>query len=169
MIRKKMRIGVLSDTHIPLNAQKVPKEVLQGLKGVDLILHAGDLIDLAVLDDLKKIAEVRAVCGNMDPLDVRETLKKKEIIKAGGVKIGLVHGAGSPEGLKDRIVKEFEGDGVDVIVFGHSHSPVNEKRKKVLLFNPGSSTDKIFAPYNSYGILTIDGKRVEGEIKVIGR
>ncbi|NQT47053.1 MAG: metallophosphoesterase family protein [Candidatus Omnitrophica bacterium] len=162
-----MRIGVLSDTHIPLNAQRVPKEVLQGLKGVDLILHAGDLINLSVLDDLKRVAEVRAVCGNMDPLEVREALKRKEIIKIGSVKIGLMHGIGSPEGLKDRIVKEFEGDGVNAIVFGHSHSPVNEKKNKILLFNPGSSTDKIFAPYNSYGILTINGKNIEGEIKVI--
>lgn len=164
-----IRIGVLSDTHIPLNAQRIPKEVLQGLKGVDLILHAGDLINLDVLDDLKAIAEVRAVCGNMDSLQVREALKRKEIIKVGSVKIGLMHGIGSPEGLKERIVKDFEGDGVDVIVFGHSHSPINEKKKKVLLFNPGSSTDKIFAPYNSYGILTINGKRIEGEIKVIKR
>ena len=157
-----MKIGVISDTHIPLKAKGIPVEVLNGLKGVDLILHAGDLIDVSVLEQLRKIAEVKAVVGNMDNPEVVRTLSKKEVVKVNNFKIGLIHGFGPPNGIEERIRGEFEGN-IDVIVFGHSHSAVNETRNGVLFFNPGSPTDKFFAPFNSYGIIEINDK-IEAKI-----
>ncbi len=157
-----MKIGVLSDTHIPFAAAKLPEEIYLAFKDVDLILHAGDLIDISVIDELKKIARTEAVRGNMDEAAVVSTLPAKKIVEAGRFKIGLIHGYGSPSGLIDRLAGEFPQK-VDAIVFGHSHSPLNEVKNGILFFNPGSPTDKIFANYNSYGILTVnDG--IKGDI-----
>ena len=156
-----MKIGVISDTHIPANAEEIPRKILEDFKGVELILHAGDLVELYVLDTLKEIAEVKVVFGNMDTPRVRKALPQKEIIEIKNFKIGLVHGWGAPDQLREVVRKEFRD--VDVIVYGHSHSPLNESIEDVLFFNPGSPTDKVFAPYNSYGILEIDDT-IRGEI-----
>lgn len=149
-----MRIGVISDTHIPRAADWLPKIVCDDFAKCDLILHAGDLTEKNVLDRLTKIAPVRAVCGNMDEADLKKILPRKDIIEAGKFKIGLTHGFGPPYGLLDRVRQEFGK--VDAIVFGHSHSPINEVRDGILFFNPGSPTDKIFSRQNAYGILEID-------------
>lgn len=158
-----MKIGVLSDTHIPRMAKDLPQVVYDGLKEVDLLLHAGDLIEMKFLDRLRKLKKTIAVRGNMDSAEVVAELNPKEVVEVGKFRIGLTHGSGPSDGLADRVLAEFEGEKVDCIVFGHSHHVMNEKVNKVLLFNPGSPTDKIFAPYNSYGILTVTGK-IEAEI-----
>lgn len=158
-----MRIGVISDTHIPRMAKDVPKAVYNGFKDVDMILHAGDLSEIKFLEKLRKLKKTVAVSGNMDSKETAALLKPKEIIEAGGFRIGLIHGWGPPEGLPERILGEFIGEKVDCIVFGHSHHPINEIKDGILLFNPGSPTDKIFTPYNSYGILEITDK-ITGEI-----
>jgi len=157
-----MKIGVISDTHMPYAAPQIPSEIYNAFKGADLILHAGDLIETSVLDELKKMAEVQAVCGNMDKPDVQKLLPTKKIIKAGKFTIGLIHGYGLPFNLINTVRKEFSQK-VDVIVFGHSHSPVNEVRDGILFFNPGSATDKVFSKYNSYGILMLNDE-IKGEI-----
>lgn len=152
-----MKIGVLSDTHIPDRAQEVPEKIIRDFRNVDMILHAGDLVDLAVVDKLKSVcAQVKAVWGNMDPREVRKRLPEKDVIQVGKYRIGLMHGYGHPANLIDLLSSTFANDGVDVIVFGHSHVPFNEKREGVLYFNPGSATDKVFSPYNSYGIMEIN-------------
>lgn len=158
-----MRIGVISDTHIPETTNEIPSQIYGHFKGVDLILHAGDLVDLRVLDELRKLAPVRAVCGNMDPPKIKECLPKMDVIEVGKFKLGLTHGSGLPIGLRRRVGKVFRNEKVDVIVFGHSHSPVNVVERGILFFNPGSPTDEIFAPYRSCGILEIDSE-VRGRI-----
>ncbi|MCQ9206614.1 MAG: metallophosphatase family protein [Omnitrophica bacterium] len=155
------RIGVISDTHIPKSAPDIPESVYKELRGVDLILHAGDLVEISVFEKLKKIAPTRAVCGNMDMHEVQAAFPQKDIIDVGGFKIGLIHGYGPPGKIVETVSKEFSG--VDAIVFGHSHSPLSIRIKNKLFFNPGSPTDKIFAPYNSIGILEV-GKEVKGTI-----
>lgn len=157
-----MKIGVISDTHIPNAARELPRSIYEHFKGVDLIVHAGDFVDLKVLEDLKSIqSRVIAVHGNMDPQEVRKCLPAKQVIEIDGFHLGLIHGSGAPSGLVDAVKREFED--VDVIVFGHSHSPLNEVKDGVLFFNPGSPTDKVFAPCNSVGILYVD-KKIRGEI-----
>lgn len=157
-----MRIGVLSDTHIPRACSDIPAEILNAFKGVDLILHAGDLVEARVLKELEKLAKTKAVYGNMDNSELRKALHEKEIIKVKGFSIGLVHGCGPSANLINYVKDEFP-EKVDAIVFGHSHSPVNETKDGILFFNPGSPTDKVFAKYNSYGMLTITDS-VKGDI-----
>ena len=90
-----MRIGVLSDTHIHLT-EEIPAEIITAFSKVDLIVHAGDFVGSAVLDGLKKLGEVKAVCGNVDSMKLRSMLPEKDIFVAGSKKIGVTHGWGSP-------------------------------------------------------------------------
>ena len=161
-----MKIGVISDTHIPKAALDLPSAVYKEFVNVDLILHAGDFVEISVLNKLKKLAPIKAVCGNMDTEEIRNILPKKDVIKVKGFKIGIVHGSGPPNGLIKSVKNEF-ANGINVIIFGHSHTPCNERIGKTLFFNPGSPTDSVFAPYKSYGIIEITGKDIIGKIKRI--
>ena len=162
-----MKIVVLSDTHLPSRIETMPESILKFFKDVDMILHAGDLVELSVLDSLKSICpNVKAVWGNMDPVSVRECLPEKEIISVGKYRIGLTHGNGPPSQLIEFVTNVFKKDKVNIIVFGHSHYPINEKKGKILYFNPGSLTDKIFAPFNSYGIIEIDNEIKSSIIRI---
>jgi putative phosphoesterase len=153
-----MRILVLSDTHVPRMAKNIPMAVYDEAKNCDLVLHAGDFTEIGVFERLKKLSKIVAVCGNMDSKELTAILKPKETIELKGFKIGLIHGSGSPDGLIERIYEEFKNDKVDCIIFGHSHHAMNETYKNVLFLNPGSPTDKVFAKYNSYGIIEISDK-----------
>jgi hypothetical protein len=151
-----MKIGVISDTHIPDRAKVIPQVILDEFKKVDMVIHAGDFVDLSVLKALRDVCpDLRAVWGNMDPYEIRKRLSEKEIIKVANYEIGVTHGYGHPDKLIDLMAKIFKDDRVDLIIFGHSHKPVNEKKDNILYFNPGSPTDKVFSPYNSYGIIEI--------------
>jgi len=163
-----MKIGVISDTHIPDKAKQIPKAILDAFKNVDMIIHAGDLVDLSVLNELKGVCkDVLAVRGNMDPEEVKNKLKEKEILQIGKHRIGIMHGFGAPNNLPESLIKEFKDDGVDIIIFGHSHNSMNEVKDGILFFNPGSATDKIFADFNSYGIIEVNDK-IEARIIKIG-
>lgn len=157
-----MRIVVLSDTHMPRTAQSLPTAVYDEIAISDMIIHAGDFVEIDVLETLRKLKPTRAVCGNMDSHAVCNALKPKEIIEAGRFKIGLIHGYGAPAGLVDTVASEFTG--VDAIVFGHTHSPVNITRDGVLFFNPGSPTDTVFAKFKSFGILEVSDNEIKGKI-----
>ncbi len=159
-----MKIGVISDTHIPVAADNIPKKVLEAFKDVDMVIHAGDLVDLSVLDTLKSVCKnVLAISGNMDSQKVKIKLPEKQVLEVGNYKIGIMHGSGHPNGLIELAAKIFKDDNVNIVIFGHSHAAMNEKKGNVLYFNPGSPTDKVFAAYNSYGILEINDK-IEGKI-----
>lgn len=157
-----MKIGVISDTHIPRQAKELPKAVFEHFKGADLILHAGDLTILRVLDELRQITpNIEAVVGNMD----EETgLPVKKLINAGGLKIGLMHGWGTPVGLRSRIWNEFKDDAPNVVVFGHTHQPEKSTIHDVLFLNPGSPTDKIFTSVNSIALLNIEDGKADAQI-----
>jgi putative phosphoesterase len=151
-----MNIVCISDTHIEKGNKGLPAPLLEALSGADLILHAGDITSLDVIDELKAYAPVEAVAGNMDGWDVSKDLPEKRIIQAGKFKIGLIHGGGSVRDLEDRVIKKFRDDKVDCIVYGHSHRANIERRDGVLLVNPGSPTDRNHAPWNSYAVITAD-------------
>ena len=157
-----MRILVLSDTHMPRITHDLPQAIYDEIPNVDLIIHAGDFVEKEVLDKLKTLKETKAVYGNMDSSNMHNCLNQKEIIEVGKFKIGLIHGHGAPRDIIEKVRGEFTG--VDAIVFGHTHAPMNIVKDGILFFNPGSPTDKIFAEYNSYGILEIDDKKIEGKI-----
>jgi len=157
-----IKILVLSDTHVPIAAHDMPQVVYDEARGADMIIHAGDFIDISLLDKLRSIREVKAVYGNMDCIRIRKELKPKELFTVGRFKIGLIHGYGAPSELLEKVKGEFKG--IDCLIFGHSHVATNIKKDGVLYFNPGSPTDKIFASKNSYGILEVTDKRIEGKI-----
>ncbi len=157
-----MKILVLSDTHIPVAAHDLPQVIYEAIEGVDMIFHAGDIMDIKMLEKLKSLKETKAVCGNMDSKELSAILNTKEVITIGKFKIGLIHGYGAPSEIMPTVRREF--DKIDVLVFGHSHAAMNVKKDGVLYFNPGSPTDKIFASKNSYGILEVTDKNIEGTI-----
>jgi len=156
-----MRVGVISDTHVPAIARSLPAAVFQVFQGVDLILHAGDILEMSVLDELRTIAPVEAVAGNMDGPEVHVNLPYKKIIPLGKYRAGLIHGKYKIEVQREMIRKEF--DDVDLIVYGHSHTPFWGKVNDVYFLNPGSPTDKRHAPYNSVAILEA-GDELKAEI-----
>ena len=160
-----MKIGVIADTHIPRRAKTIPKEVFRHFKGVGLILHAGDLTDLSVLDELRSITpNVEAVIGNMDPPENQPVLPVKKLVNVEGVKIAITHGWGPPMGLRRRVWNELKEDKPDVVIFAHSHQPEKVISDGVLFLNPGSPTDKFFASVNSVALLTIKDGKPEAEI-----
>lgn len=158
-----MRIVVLSDTHMPRSAEDLPAAVYEEIKKSDMIMHAGDFVEIEILNKLRKLKPTNAVCGNMDSQAIRDELKQKMIIEIGKFKIGLIHGYGAPAGLIDTVKAEFTG--VDAIVFGHTHSPVNTSKDGILFFNPGSPTDTVFAKTNSFGILEITDDGIKAKIE----
>jgi len=156
-----MKIGVISDTHL-MGLNSFLEEVTERyFSDVDLILHAGDLVSLEVLDTFKG-KELIAVAGNSDPSEVKERLPEKEVISADRFKIGLIHGWGFPLGLRKKVASSFEG--IHCIVFGHSHRSANFLRNNILYFNPGSFSSDISSLWRrSIGILTIE-EEIQGEI-----
>lgn len=156
-----MKIGVISDTHIPTATASLPAAVFHLFSGVDLILHAGDIVELSVLDELRAIAPVEAVAGNMDSEEVRVRLPHKKLLTIGEYKVGLIHGKYKIDTQREFIRREF--DDVDLIVYGHSHAPFWGKVDGVFFLNPGSPTDKRYAPYNSVAILEA-GDELKAEI-----
>jgi len=160
-----VKIGVLSDSHIPFRGKTLPKLIWEVFSDVDLIFHAGDIMEESVLIDLEAIAPVESVKGNMDLADVYSKFKlpKKKVINVGNKNIGLLHGDGSSGTTLQRARKAFDQEEVDCVVFGHSHQPFNEVIDGVLMFNPGSCTDPRREPRPSCGILHV-GDVIRGEI-----
>jgi len=153
MMNQEIRIGVISDTHARTLGD-LPNDILIALSNVDLIVHAGDFTEKAVLDGLRTLGEVKAVSGNMDSGELRRILPRHDLFTYGGKKIGLVHGWGMPWGLAERVQETFPG--ADIIIFGHSHEPTNQLMGNTLLFNPGRARD-------SFGVITI-GDTVQADI-----
>jgi putative phosphoesterase len=157
------RIGVISDTHLS-GPDRVLGEILASrFMDVDMIIHAGDLVALRVLEALGASGrEVAAVCGNMDGPDVRACLPQTRTVTVEGAVIGIVHGWGAPAGIRQRVLSLFKG--VDAIVYGHTHQAYAGIEAGVYFFNPGSPTDSRFTTSCSVGIITADKKRIEGTV-----
>ncbi len=156
-----MKIGVLSDTHIPTIGRPLPAAVFEIFKDVELILHAGDIVELSVLDELRALAPVEAVAGNMDNPEIQLRLPQKKTMRLGKYSVGLIHGKYKIDHQRQMIRQEF--DQVDIIVYGHSHTPYWGKMDGIYFLNPGSPTDTRHAPYNSVAVLEI-GDELKAEI-----
>lgn len=160
MRENKVRVGVLSDTHVYGFDRNLKQIVDEHFSNVDLIFHAGDLVDLSVLE-LFGEKDVKAVFGNMDGLRVREVLPEQLTMDIGGFRIALIHGWGAPAGMEQKLAQKLGK--VDCIVFGHTHYPVNKEIDGIYFFNPGSAMDKRFARHRSVGILEV-GTEISGRI-----
>lgn len=131
------KIAVLSDTHLP-DAGTLPLRLLGQLDSVDLIIHLGDFCDLETYKTFQKIAPLVAVYGNMDEPEVKSLLPEKKKLEIHGYNIGLIHGWGPPKNLEKRVVQAFPD--VDIVLFGHSHTPLSTTIEEIFVFNPGSAT-----------------------------
>jgi putative phosphoesterase len=151
-----VRLAVISDTHMPRGSRRLPVE---HLRDADLILHAGDLSTVAVLEELEAIGPpVRAVVGNVDEWALRERLPEERIVEVDGVRIAMVHDAGPSTGRLERMRRRFPG--VDAVVFGHSHIPLHSERDGFQIFNPGSATDRRRQPRHTMGFADVSGGAV---------
>jgi uncharacterized protein len=156
-------IGVISDTHIP-HFKKLPDAIWEHFADVKLIIHAGDLSVLAVIKELETIAPVVAVQGNVEEDEVIRALPIKLEIVVGHCRIGIVHILGDSH-TREKIAR-LEFPNARVVIYGHSHIPWNEDRNGLLLFNPGSATDRRRQERCSIGLLHMDDEKgsVRGEI-----
>jgi uncharacterized protein len=162
-----MRIAVLSDTHAPRYWKRCPPAVARRLEGAELILHAGDVCRAYVLDELAAFAPVRAVLGNNDTADVAEWGAPETLeLDLDGLRVGLVHDAGPASGRLRRIRRRFPA--ADLVVFGHSHIPLDQADGDLRIFNPGSPTDRRRQPAGTVGLLRVEaGRLVEARIEPV--
>jgi uncharacterized protein len=130
-----MKIGILSDTHLTHITEDFKETTKRVFDGVDMIIHAGDMTGISVFNYLSNW-ELKAVRGNMDDFDLYNLLPEKRIENIMGKNIGIIHGKGPPSGIENLVLREFQN--VDLIIFGHSHIPLEAKKEGTLLFNPGS-------------------------------
>ena len=151
---------VIADTHLPRRASALPEGLIPHLERADLILHAGDLMDSTLLDELAAYAPVRAVRGNLDPPEAKlpETLQ----FEFGGVRIAMTHDSGRKRGRRNRMRQRFPG--ARVVVFGHSHIPWLEDEEGLLMLNPGSPTDRRRQPEHTFALLWAENAEVRAEV-----
>jgi putative phosphoesterase len=156
-----MRVVVLSDTHAPRRWRQCPPPVATQLRRADLILHAGDVCTAAILDELTQYAPVIAVAGNNDGPDVvawgaGETAE----VELEGLAVAMIHDSGPASGRAARMRRRFPV--ADLVVFGHSHIPLDEPAPGGLrIFNPGSPTDRRRQPAGTIGVLHIADGRLD--------
>lgn len=153
-----IRIGLVADTHRRKQQRGLPRRLLDGLDGCDLIFHAGDISEGWVLQLLEEIAPVRAVVGNNDSFALLTSLPEERLFVSGRYRIGLLHGysdtATRATTAKVWTLERMRGV-VDCAVYGHSHQPEIAERDGLLMVNPGSPTDFRWAKGPTYGILEV--------------
>ena len=154
-------IVVLADTHIRRNsARRLPPGVYAALERADLVLHAGDVVTGDVLDELATFAPTLAVLGNNDG-ELAGRLPAERSLTVEGLRIAMVHDSGPRQGREARLRRRFPT--ADVVVFGHSHIPVDAPGLDgQWLFNPGSPTERRRQLHHTFGRLRIDGGRLVG-------
>lgn len=133
-----MRIAILSDTHLPSRASSLPGRVYEKVAESDLVIHAGDCVEEAVIRELERLAPVHAVAGNMDDPSLSTLLPPTLELLLEGFRVCVAHGWGPPWGLTDRVLGLFDTP-PDILVYGHSHEWHLERRGGVLVLNPGST------------------------------
>ncbi|PZN04802.1 metallophosphoesterase [Thermaerobacter sp. FW80] len=166
------RVLVLSDTHLPGRGRFLPPAVLEEAAQADLVVHAGDLVTLDVYDELALLAPVVAVHGNVDDPEACRRLPARAVFERDGVRVGVTHGhLGRAPTTPGRALEAFAADEPRpaVVIFGHSHQPLIERREGVLLLNPGSPTDPRRAPAPSYAWLELDGGEARARLVELPR
>jgi len=158
-------VGLIADTHVPVRARNLPKEVFKIFENAEFIVHAGDLVNLSVIEELEQIAPVLAVYGNMDEPDVRNKLPKMDSFKFFDWKIGVMHDPGARFGIGKmrEIARQNE---FNVLVYGHTHSPHVKWDADILFINPGSPTNPIppFLVKPSVALLRISKEKIAPEV-----
>ena len=159
------RIGVIADTHIyPGSRRQVPDQVIElfGRAGVDLVVHLGDVNTRSVLDDLAQIAPLIAVHGNNDDDELAVILPRTTRFTVGEHRFGVVHGHGGRSARQ--VAREAFAGKVDCVLFGHSHQPLIEQVNDLVMFNPGSATDRRWHEHFGIGIIDVTVERIAPEL-----
>jgi putative phosphoesterase len=151
---------------LPRGARRLSDACVRRCEAADLILHAGDVVAASVLEELRKLAPVEAVYGNMDEPALRETLPVRHMVEVGGVRIGMVHGGGPRAGREVRLAEWFPD--CDAVVYGHTHVPQLEQHDGVWILNPGSPTERRKAPARSMLELEIEGGAIRPSLISLG-
>jgi putative phosphoesterase len=158
-------LAVISDTHMPRGHRRLPVE---HLVGADAILHAGDLMERSVLEELQALGPpVHAVRGNVDDSWLQARLPLQRTLEFEGVRIGMLHDAGPAAGRLARMRRRFPDE--DAVIFGHSHIPLHETGADGFqIFNPGSPTERRRAPHHTMGIATVADGEIAFELVIVG-
>lgn len=145
-----MRLLLTSDTHLPARAKELPPELLARAEEADVVIHAGDWVDVTTLELLEARARrLIGVYGNNDGPELRRRLPEVARAELGGLCFGVVHETGTAQGRERRCAERFPD--LDVLVFGHSHIPWDTTAPGGLrLLNPGSPTDRRREAYCTY-------------------
>jgi uncharacterized protein len=154
-----LRVVALADTHAPRRWKSCPPLVAEQLRRADVILHAGDVCTAAVLDELSEYAPVLAVAGNNDGPDVAAWGAKATLqADLGGLRAAMIHDSGAAPGRLRRLRRQFPE--AELVVFGHSHIPLDAEADGLRIFNPGSPTDRRRQPHGTVGVLRIEAGRL---------
>jgi putative phosphoesterase len=129
---------------MPRGGRRLPDECVRRLEAADLIVHAGDFVGAAVLEELRRLGPVEAVHGNMDEPALRSLLPAERVVEAGASRIAVVHDGGPRTGREARLAARFPS--CQVVVYGHSHLPQISEHGDVSILNPGSPTERRRAP-----------------------
>ena len=157
-----MIVSVISDTHIPRRGKDIPQKAYEIIDRSDLLIHAGDILSTDFLGNLSRRVETRAVLGNNDePMDLPLTLE----FELEGVNLAVIHDSGQKKGRRDRMRNRFPS--ARIIIYGHSHEPECSDEDGLLMFNPGSPTDRRRQPYHTMGLLEIENGEISGEIIIL--
>ncbi|MGE0214141.1 metallophosphoesterase family protein [Mycolicibacterium sp.] len=145
-----MRLLLIADTHVPKRARDLPAAVWAAVDDADVVIHAGDWVEPALLDALETRANRLVGCwGNNDGPELRRRLPERADVVLGGLKFTVTHETGAATGREARMAREYPD--TDVLVFGHSHIPWDTTAKTGLrLLNPGSPTDRRRQPYCTF-------------------
>ncbi len=170
--KKELLIGLMADTHVPDRTSKIPKIVIDDFKqkNIDYLFHMGDFTSIKVYDGLIDIfgkEKLIAVIGNMDSdSKLKKFLPEKLEFELFGQRILMIHGMGGPNMIIRRLNKKFDLSNYDIVIFGHTHRPVNEKKDGTLFLNPGTPcpVDNKFTVISSYGYLRISKSKIEPKI-----
>jgi uncharacterized protein len=157
-----VRVVVLADTHSPRHWKRCPLDVAKHLAGADLILHAGDICTVDVLDELNRYAPVQAVLGNNDLPEVSEwgAPETLEMVLDGRLRVGMIHDSGKAAGRLERMRRRFPN--AHLVIFGHSHIPMDAAENGLRIFNPGSPTDRRQQPFGTLGVLEVSDGQLQG-------
>ncbi len=160
-----MLIAVISDTHMPRGARRLPEACVERIAEADLLLHAGDFSTLDVIRELEAIGPpLLGVHGNVDNAELRRLLPAERVVEADGARIAMVHDAGPSAGRLERLRSRF-GERADVVVFGHSHTPLHEQAADGFqILNPGSPTERRRAPAHTMGLIRVESGLARCEI-----
>jgi putative phosphoesterase len=144
---------------MPRGSRRLPDECLRLLAESDLILHAGDVVAASVLEELRVLAPVHAVHGNMDEPALKAALPRTRVVEVGGARIGMIHEPGAAAGRAERVAARFPG--CDAVVYGHTHLPEVTRHGSMWILNPGSPTERRRARTRTMIVLDVENGGLE--------